>query len=213
MLDQTFKRKFFEMVQADYPRAVICESHLISEQLINAAGVPSNLVFDLTKLSASKPYEIRLDRNDKFYVTGIALGISNGLQTGKDIIDFYPNNDHFTTPADAIKSETFYKAKMTIKKDTSVVMEGFSTEALRYVGSSVLSSIATTGLGVAAGDPLRMAINGFKEAAYPLCAMLPLEGNSILEVKLDFTTLTPALTSPVSVYLMLDGFLVKGVCK
>lgn len=212
MLDPQFKREFFNQIRRDYPDAkiVVCESHLISEQLIAAAGVPSNLSFDLTKLSASKAYEVRLDRNDKFYVTSIALGVSNGLQTGKDIINFYPNTDQLTTLADGVKIETLYKAKMTVKKDTSVVMEGFSTEALRYVGSSVLSSIATTGVG--APDTTRMAVNGFKEAAYPLCATLPLEGNSILEVKLDFTTMT-ALTSPVSVYLMLDGFLVKGVCK
>lgn len=211
MLDQSFKRKFFEQIQAKYPvGTVICESHIISEQLIAATGVPSNLVFDVTKLSASKPYEIRLDRNDKFFVTGIALGVSNGLQTGKDIINFFPNTDQLTTLADGVKVETLYKAKMTIKKDTSVVMEGFSTEALRYVGSSILSSIATTGVG--APDATRMAVNGFKEACYPLCATLPIEGNSIIEVRLDFTTMV-ALTSPVSAYLMFDGFLVKGVCK
>lgn len=209
MLKSERKREIINALAIKYPNSIISESDLRIENTI--ANTKNRYTFPILKSNGvDEITEIKLDKNDKFFVTHLGLFLAAQLTTspGKAILETYPNEQVFVTgvgfsPADL---EIAYNGILDIKIGSRTFVENFSTKSFRFVPQTQKSA--------ATNKNQQINIDGFVEwnnlefsgaSDTEIAVTLPLEGTvEMAAIAADTVN---------RLVLVAHGFLIKGAAR
>lgn len=167
--------------------------------------------FPLTKNTASRTSERRLDINDAFAITHIGLFLKreDSAKPGKGVLQTYPNNTVFALEAlnlDPDDLEAIYNGTLSIKVGEKTWVDAMSTTVFR--------SIRTTQQASASTKSEQVTLDGFVEAE----PYITLDGSEQNEIVLNIPSYAGMLLqnstggAGQTVYVVLKcyGFLIKG---
>jgi hypothetical protein len=177
----------------------------VEQELKNSTGTYR---FPIDTQSGSQPTELKLDRNDLFVVTDLAIYLlsEDGTKLGLAVPQTYPNEQVFTAAAGFTPGhlEAIYNGKYSLKIQSKVNIEAMSMHHFRYVPETQQSGAANK------------SEYSIDKAAYPLGSLLYLKGSMDVEVKVEFNTFdgiqVQAVAANTKNKLVFHpyGFLLKG---
>jgi len=203
------ERSIFNALLKKYPGAIPSPGFLRSEaELRNSNGT---YTFRVDKNSGELVTELKLDRNDIFVITDLAVYLAAQDQTkmGMEVLQTYPNKTVFPAvvgpPAfEPDHLEAIYNGRLSLKIANKVNIEAMSMHNFRVVPQTQQS---------AATNKSQYSRNA---AGYALGSIIYLKGNMDIEVKIEFNSFDniaiQAQTANIKNKLVFHpyGFLIKG---
>lgn len=217
MASVAYNRQVFKAMKKSFPKGTVISAHQLRVEAPISNNANTYELKILEDTQAGIKTEIRLNKNDMMYVTGIGLALYNRKAINDpsastetiEPLQTYPNQTYFAASVLHVPGhlEVFYKGDLSLKIGNTVFIPKLSTDKFKYVPQTQQS--AATNKSQYTNDDL------IKE----LASHYRIKGTDQIEFNLNVKTIAGLLaaadttTSPNTenrVVLLLDGFLVKN---
>jgi hypothetical protein len=148
----------------------------VEKTLTNSNG---SYKFDIKDTSGYSASEVKLDRNDLFVITDLAIYLlkEDTTKVGANCLQTFPNELEFVAAAGFTPAhlETIYNGKFSLKIASRVNIEAMSMQQFRKVPQTQQTATVKNQYSV-------------EEAVYSLPSLLFIKGTMDVEPKVDFNT-------------------------
>ena len=201
------QRAIFRKLNKDFgSRGVPSPGYLRVEQTI--ANNKAKYEFNVKSIGSEVATERKLDRNDLFVVTDLAVYLLNqtDAKIGGDVLQTYPNETEFAAAAGFTPGhlETIYNGFLSLKIASKVNIENMSMHSFRCVPETQKS---------AAANKSQYSVMA---AAYPLGSFINLHGTMDISVVIEFPSFVGIEAAAVAagrtnkIVFHPYGYLIKG---